>query len=118
MQVLFKETLTQDGSVVIWEDLRNGDEGQPHGHLQLYGLPTQRTFHVVGDLAGARVEILGGIIPGRFNYINDGERNNLVFDQPSIKRSMDLLAHIMPRIVDGSADTKVTIGMAIAIRKG
>ena len=111
--VKFEERTTAQspGIKVVWKDLKATDAGEPHTILPINGVASYRTFHVSGEFAGASVQILGSSIEGEFDLMNDGAGNDLIFDEPHIKNSPDLVESVYPKVLGGGRETKITVAM-------
>lgn len=91
--------------LVLWHDLGADDEGAPFdAFANVSGVGYSNfTFQVDGVLAGASVEIVGSVIPDKFNVIES-------FPVSDIK-AIPPVDNVKPMVVGGNKDTKVTVGL-------
>lgn len=93
----------------IWT-LNADEEGQPAPDIEEFNM---KTVQVVGELAGASVEIVGEIVPGEPELLTDYDSMPLAFLTRGIKSSDDRVSNIRPRVIGGSTATEVKVGILI-----
>lgn len=96
--------------LVIW-DLEADEEGEPMEDTVPF---PKAMIQVMGEPAGAEIEFLGEIMPGRFDVLTDYDSIPIRFQGPGQKSTDDRAIKMMPRVKGGSALTRVRVGLLLA----
>lgn len=92
---------------VTWT-LGQDQEGEPESDIWEFGT---KTIQVAGDFAGARLDILGEILAGKFDGLNDSDTIPMSFTIPGLKTTDDLCARLKPKVEGGTENTKILVAV-------
>lgn len=95
--------------LVIW-NMAQDETGEPME--ETVGFVTAMV-QVHGEMAGAEVEWLGEILPGRWDVLTDYDSLPLKLSSPGQKSTNDRVLRIKPRVVGGSELTQLEVGLLL-----
>lgn len=104
------ESLHHTCVVATWENLQNGDDGQP---IELANF-ADRSVQVVGTFgSGGKVRIEGSLNGNDYAPLTDPQGNDLDLTAAKIEAVSEVVRWIRPRVIAGDGTTSLTVTMLL-----
>lgn len=98
-----------DHRINVWTLVKD-QEGEPMTETIPYAV---KMVQVVGEFAGASLQVMGEIIPGELDVLTDYDGIELSFWSRGIKSTDDRCSKVMPKVIGGSDLTNLRVGIML-----
>lgn len=103
----------EEGSLVVWPSMQNGDDGQPYSRVTW----ADRSVQIEGNfgLNGA-LQIQGSNDGSNYRPLNDPQGNALTVISAKVAQVTEASAQIRPQVTGGDITTSLTVTMLVLRR--